>query len=168
MADDWRGVLVQAVYAVGWFGVAAKLADGIEDLNYRASLLLGLAEAAAKAGQPGHASAAARAVLDLKGRIDPSMAGQALATVVRGITAQDENQVQARRELVAGMTDCFHPDLVAIAQRLAPETLRVLVNELAENLTPETRSILETELGIDLAVNPGEANQAGPRLSGDG
>jgi len=168
VSDDWRAVLVQAAYTVGWFGVAARLADGIEDLNYRALLLLGLAEAAAKAGQPGHASAAARAVLDLKGRIDRSMAGQALATVVRGITAQDENQAQACRELVAGMTDCFHPDLVAIAQRLAPQTLRVLVNELAENLTPETRSALETELGIELAVKPGEANQAGPRLSADG
>ena len=156
VADDWRGVLVQAAYAVGWFGVAAKLADGIEDLNHRAFLLLGLAEAAAKAGQPGHASAAARAVLDLKGRIDPSMAGQALATVIRGVAVQDETR--AGRELVAGMTDCFHPDLVAIAQRLAPQTLRVLVNELAENLTPETRGILEPELGIDLAVNPGPAD----------
>jgi hypothetical protein len=153
VSDDWRGALIQAACGVGWFGVAAKLADGIEDLNYRASLLLGLAEAAAKAGQPGHAAAAARTVLDLKGRIDPSMAGQALATVVGGIAAQDENRARACRELVAGMTDCFHPDLVAIAQRLAPETLGVLVNELAGNLAPETRSVLETELGIELAAS---------------
>ncbi len=115
---------------------------------------------------PGHASAAARAVLDLKGRIDPSMAGQALATVIRGVAARDETR--ACRELVAGMTDCFHPDLVAIAQRRAPQTLRVLVNELAENLTPETRGVLEPELGIDLAVNPGPANQADLRLRRDG
>jgi hypothetical protein len=153
VADDWRGPLIQAACEVGWFGVAAKLAGGIEDLNYRASLLLGLAEAATKAGQPDHASAAARAVLDLKDRIDPSMAGQALATVVCGISAQDENQAQACRQLVEGMADCFHPDLVAIAQRLAPETLGVLVNELAENLAPETRSVLETELGIELAAS---------------
>jgi Trypsin-like peptidase domain len=138
VAADWRGILAQAAYSVGWFGVAAKLAGGVEDLNYRASLLLGLAEVAVGAGQPGPASTAAQAALDLKGRIDPSLAGQALATVVRGIAAQDENR--ARRELVAGMTYCFHPDLFAIAQRLAPETLRVLVNELAENLAPEILS----------------------------
>ncbi|HLK73706.1 MAG TPA: AAA family ATPase [Streptosporangiaceae bacterium] len=130
VSDDWRAVLVQAAYTVGWFGVAARLADGIEDLNYRAYLLLGLADAAAKAGQPDHASAAARAVLDLKGKIDRSMAGQALATVVN----QDENQAQACRDLVAGMTVCFHPALFAVAQRLAPDTLRVLVSELGIEL----------------------------------
>jgi hypothetical protein len=130
--DDWRGVLAQAAYTVGWFGVAAELAEGLADLNFRAYLLLRLAGAAAEAGDSDHASAAVRAVLDLKGRIDRSMLGRALAAVVSDLAGQDQDQ--ARRELVLGMTDCFHPDLFGIAQKLAPETIGVLAMELGVEL----------------------------------
>jgi hypothetical protein len=124
----WMGVTAEAACAAGWFTVAGQLAASVTDLNYRAQLLLTVADAAARAGDSGRASAAARAVLGMKGNIDRLMLGRALAIVVGGLA--DRDQDGARRELVGGLADCFFPDLLGLAAQLAPETIDVLADEL--------------------------------------
>lgn len=124
----WLGVTAEAACAAGWFAVASQLAGLVDDLNYRAQLLLTVADAATRAGDSGRASTAARAVLDMKGKIDRLLLGRALAAVVGGLA--DHDQDDARRELVGGLADCFFPDLLGLAAQLAPETIGVLANEL--------------------------------------
>jgi hypothetical protein len=126
--DAWLGVTLEAACAAGWFASADQLAELIDDLNLRARMLLTLATTAAAAGDSGRASAALRAVLAMKGRIARPLLGRALATIVGGLADQD--QAQAARELVSGLADCFIPDLLGLAQRLAPGTIDVLTAEL--------------------------------------
>ena len=130
--NAWLGVTVEAASAVGWFAVADQLTALIDDLNQRAYLLLTIAGAAAAAGEPARATAAARAVLGLRGKIDRPLLGRALTIVVGGLA--DHDQPEARRELVAGLADCFVPDLFGIAQQLAPQTLGALTQELEHGL----------------------------------
>jgi hypothetical protein len=126
--NGWLGVSVEAACAAGWFTVASQLAALVDDLNYRAQLLLTIAGTATAAGDSGRASAAARTVLGMKGKIDRPLLGRALATVVGGLADHDEHE--ACRELVSGLADCFIPDLFGIAARLAPGTIEVLAQEL--------------------------------------
>ena len=124
----WLGATVEAACAAGWLTVAGELAALVDDLNYRAQLLLSVADAATRAGDGNRASAAARVVLGLRGKIDRPLLGRALAIVVGG--RADHDQDGARRELAGGLADCFSPDLLGLAARLAPETIGVLADEL--------------------------------------